>query len=312
MTGKKYSNSVSRPLVLALVTLTGLAACDENGGFSVPSKDDAATETSRQPTRKLVQTDSDVERPDVFEVTDRGLWDGRPSLGGVWVAHPDVSDPERVMIRNPENGKSVIGALFRRERENPGPLLQVSSDAAEELGLLAGAPTELNVVALRRVEIEVPEEPVETPDENPVVASLAAPVGVAETSLEADIDSPAAVASPDAPSIDPIAGAAAAIAAAEAGGAGGSVTTEVTVPVVATATGEATAPFAQVGVFSVERNANGAAQEIRNTGIKANVEPLDAGGRTVWRVVAGPVSDDAALEQLKSIGFVDAFVVPAE
>ncbi|PRY80180.1 cell division septation protein DedD [Yoonia maritima] len=312
MTGKKYSNNVSRPLVLALVTLTGLAACDENGDFSFPSKDDAAAETSSQPTRQLVQTDSDVERPDVFEVTDRGLWDGRPSLGGVWVAHPDVSDPERVMIRNPENGKSVIGALFRRERENPGPLLQVSSDAAEELGLLAGAPTELNVVALRRVEIEVPEEPVETPDENPVVASLAAPVGVAETSLDTESDSPSAAALPDAPSVDPIAGAAAAIAAAEAGLADGSTPTEVTVPVAAAATGDATAPLAQVGVFSVERNANGAAQKIRNAGIKANVEPFDAGGRTVWRVVAGPVSDDAALEQLKAIGFVDAFVVPAE
>jgi hypothetical protein len=30
----------------------------------------------------------DVEAPEVFDVTDAGLWDGRPSLGGVWVAHP--------------------------------------------------------------------------------------------------------------------------------------------------------------------------------------------------------------------------------
>jgi hypothetical protein len=64
---------------------------------------------------------ADVEAPEVFDITDAGLWDGRPSLGGVWVAHPDATDPERVMIRNTETGSFVIGALFRRERENPGP-----------------------------------------------------------------------------------------------------------------------------------------------------------------------------------------------
>ncbi|WP_444462584.1 hypothetical protein [Rhodobacter capsulatus] len=94
----------------------------------------------------------DVEAPEVFSANDEGLWDGRPSLGGVWVAHPTVKDPERVIIRNPANGKFVIGALFRRERENPGPKLQVSSDAAAALDMLAGAPTKLSVVALRREE----------------------------------------------------------------------------------------------------------------------------------------------------------------
>ena len=57
----------------------------------------------------------DVEAPDVVNISEAGLWDGRPSLGGIWVAHPDAKDPEKVIIRNPQNGKSVIGALFRRE-----------------------------------------------------------------------------------------------------------------------------------------------------------------------------------------------------
>ena len=51
---------------------------------------------------------------DVFETSDKGLWDGRPSLGGVWVAYPDVPSPERVIIRNTASGKEVVGALFRR------------------------------------------------------------------------------------------------------------------------------------------------------------------------------------------------------
>ena len=98
-------------------------------------------------------TEKDVEAPDIFVAKEAGLWDGRPSLGGVWVAHPDVSAPERVMIRNRDNGKSVVGALFRREREIPGPRLQVSSDAARALEIEAGAPVDLNVVALRKERI---------------------------------------------------------------------------------------------------------------------------------------------------------------
>ncbi|WP_432640445.1 SPOR domain-containing protein [Albidovulum sp.] len=103
--------------------------------------------------------DKEVEAPEVFQLTSKGLWDGRPSLGGTWVAHPDVTDPERVVIRNAANGKSITGALFRLERDNPGPSLQVSSDAAEALGLLAGQPTELSVVALRKQKIELPPAP---------------------------------------------------------------------------------------------------------------------------------------------------------
>lgn len=88
----------------------------------------------------------------MFSTRDRALWDGRPSLGGIWVAAPDVTAPERVLIRVPGSGKSVIGALFRREREFAGPPLQLSSEAANALGIYAGMPTEVEVVALRRAE----------------------------------------------------------------------------------------------------------------------------------------------------------------
>ena len=101
----------------------------------------------------------DVQAPEVFQVTEEGLWDGRPSLGGVWVAHPDVADPERVLIRNEATGATVVGALFRRERDVPGPALQVSSDAAEALAMLAGAPEVLSVTALRREAAAPPDEP---------------------------------------------------------------------------------------------------------------------------------------------------------
>jgi hypothetical protein len=117
----------------------------------------------------------DVEAPEIYQVTESALWDGRPSLGGIWVAAPDVQDPERVIMVNPATGKSVQGALFRRERDNPGPALQISSDAAEALGMLAGQPAEIRVTALRRVEPEA--APAETAPETAVAA--ADPAGTA-------------------------------------------------------------------------------------------------------------------------------------
>jgi hypothetical protein len=130
---------------LAVVMLALLPSCGQFPGL--PGS--GATPASDAPAATAAAP-SDIEAPDAFQLSAPGLWDGRPSLGGVWVAHPDVTEPERVRIVHAETGQEVVGALFRRERELPGPALQVSSDAAEALGMLAGAPAELRVVALRR------------------------------------------------------------------------------------------------------------------------------------------------------------------
>ena len=310
---------------MTLVSALALAACDENGEFAFPTGDNASgADANNAPQRRTITTDTsnDVERPDLFDVTDRGLWDGRPSLGGVWVAHPDVTEPERVIIRNPDNGRSVVGALFRRERENPGPLLQVSSDAAEELGILAGAPTELSVIALRRDETETEEEAV--PDENPVVASLAAPVSVEAAPLDP-------VAGAAATGIDTVEGGAEAALAVVLPPAATDAVAEAPAeavvdapidvsavladvpPVVGAGEADLTGLQFQIGVFSVEANANDSAQRLRNAGVPASVVVQQAGGRDVWRLVAAPADADAdadaVLAQIKGLGFVDAFLV---
>lgn len=160
------------------VTIFGLAAagllmgCVEGGG-NVTAGDGSGV--SSPPSRKKGGA-RDVEAPEVFQATDSALWDGRPSLGGIWVAAPDVTNPERALIFNPATGKSVTGALFKRERENPGPRLQLSSDAAEALGILAGQPTEIRVTALRKVEDE----------------AAAAPEAEVAGAVAADAESPAA------------------------------------------------------------------------------------------------------------------------
>ncbi len=313
MTGFRIFNARKWPLSLALVGAMGLAACDENGEFTLGASDGAAAQDPlpANALNQRPQRDVDVERPDIFAITDNGLWDGRPSLGGVWVAHPEVIDPERVVIRNTESGQEIIGALFRRERENPGPLLQVSSDAAEALGLLPGAPTRLEVVVLRREQVEIEETA--DPAQNPVVASLNTPVTVEEAPLEpaesgADGAAAAAV-------VLPAAVEAATSAAEQTAAAAAEVATE-TVDVSSVLAAPAPLPTgssAQIGVYSVEANADAAVETITASGIAAAVTPEELGGRTVWRVVAGPLSDTGDIARLKDMGFVDAFVIdPAE
>jgi len=253
-----------------------LAACDEgNLPAFMQNGDDDVVPLAQSGTTTLVERD--VEAPEVFQNTESGLWDGRPSLGGVWVAHPDVIDPERVIIRNQANDKFVIGALFRREHETPGPRFQVSSDAAEALGLLAGAPSQLNVTALRRE--EVAEDGGET---------LPAPDAVEETNL------------------DPIAAAAAALDEAEG-----------IAPVVAAtaipAAGGLSKPFIQIGIFSVEANADNTAQSMRRAGMVPTVKPGTSAGKSFWRVIVGPATTSseraALLKKIKGLGFSDAYFV---
>ncbi len=294
--------STGFPLVLGFVALAALAACDEAGNFNLreaftPKPDATAAEASDEAATGDV-IDRDVEAPEVFSSNEAGLWDGRPSLGGVWVAHPDVTEPERVIIRNQANGQFVVGALFRRERDIPGPRLQMSSDAAEALGILAGAPTELEVVALRKETVEV-APPIS--DEN----VIADPAGITETAL------------------DPIAAAEAAIdaaepTAAEAVSAEAAVITpaalpQSTLPQTAARSSSLKKPFIQIGIFSEEANAERAAKQMRGAGLIPTVKQQQLGGKPFWRVVVGPATSASEqrslLATIKDEGFSDAYAV---
>ena len=289
-------------LMLAGLGLALLAGCDESGNFMLQS--DTGGSAAQAPSGSSVKlVERDVEAPDVFQVTDMGLWDGRPSLGGVWVAHPDVKEPERVIIRNMSNSNFVIGALFRRERETPGPALQVSSDAAAALDMLAGAPAQLNVTALRREEAPVPIEPDAqgvAPQEQTLEEPLTEPQGIEESAL------------------DPVAGAAAAIEAAEAEAqvaADAEVASE-TKPEprpAAARTASLDKPFIQVGIFSVEENAQNTATAMRQAGMVPTVLEQSSQGKGFWRVIVGPATSASErgtlLKKIQEIGFDDAYPV---
>lgn len=292
--------------VLALGAALTVAGCQLTGEGADPAeapKDGAAPAST---SARIVERD--VEAPEVFSASDEGLWDGRPSLGGVWVAHPTVKDPERVIIRNPANGKFVIGALFRRERENPGPKLQVSSDAAAALDMLAGAPTKLSVVALRR------EEQPDPAAAAPAKGALPPAEDIAATPLASPPAKPGTPPKPGAaPAATPGAKPPAEIAAA-AGAAIAAAETPPKPPAAAPTKPAATGKgFVQIGIFSQEANAKRAAAQLKTAGIASAIRTETAKGKTFWRVVAGPAASAAnraaLLARIKGLGYPDAYAV---
>lgn len=421
---------VRRPLsVLAVLGLTTIStACTPAGDFMIGSRDAAAADPA--PLSAAPLSEREVEAPEVFELTDDGLWDGRPSLGGVWVAHADATDPERVIIRNTDTGSFVIGALFRRERELPGPSVQVSSEAAEALDILAGSPTTLQITALRTEAApetpETPEMPVaEAPlppatetaaetvtpaqdaasdDEAATLAAAAtAAIGAAPAAAEPAVESTAAAtqsaprglaaflglrnadrATPEAgvattalpepapapepapeparnmspedivTGIQPVAFSTSSLqaarlpeaAAADSAARTGEITAQplpAAAPVTATPPAPADAPeatpvaarvpeparvsspasvpssgaldrpFVQIGVFSVQENAETTGQALRNAGLLPTIHDQTSNGRQLWRVVVGPAPTaadrSAVLETVRGLGFGDAYFV---
>lgn len=283
-----------------------LAGCEGGTGLGLDFlKKKPETEASAGASLEPASTgiERDIEAPEVFSVNENALWDGRPSLGGVWIAYPGVKDPERVIIRNEVNGKFVIGALFRRERDNPGPKLQVSSDAAGELGMLAGQPAKVSVVALRKEAVEVPQD-VPLPGAGEAIDTTLPPAESIEAST-----------------LDPVAAATAAIDRSDTADAApapkpAEAATPAPKPVAAAPARKSSAlskPFIQIGIFSVKTNADNTATSLRGVGVLPIVKEQSSKGKTFYRVLVGPAGSSSEratlLKKVKSLGFNDAYFV---
>ena len=353
--------------LLALLAIVGalVAGCENAANPFAKNENSADGPVATQAARSVRLVDRDIEAPEVFQTTDSALWDGRPSLGGVWVASPDAVNPERVILRNEANGKFVIGALFRRERDNPGPKLQVSSEAADALGMLAGQPGQINVTALRRDENKSGADGAADPEEVAVAGVAVAGVAAAETAdpiaaASAAIDRANGANGPDAPEGAPAADGEGTVAAAppddldptprpgetkraarkrvRIATRAAAAQTPVAVPdagqsldaPLAAAAPIAAAPIAvapiadaapdaapkggssrvQIGIFSVEKNAQRAVDMLKAGGIDADLKREDISGKGVFSVIAtgaGPAK--AFLAKVKALGFDDAYVV---
>jgi len=327
-----------RILALGVIAAGSLSACMD-GSIPDTSRTDGAASTRTQISER------DIEDASIFSRRELALWDGRPSLGGVWVAHPEATTPERVIIRNRTNGQETIGALFRRERLNPGPAFQVSAEAANAVGILAGAPTEIQVVALRteQIEDEAPPPPVASPAPEPEPVPAPAPVQTANVA-QPEATAPSSV--EEAPLVTlqgpaPRQGFFGRLLGrgTSAQPASEAIETEIlddqqaltqppapqaTAPQAAAPSAQPPAPaaqpattlerpFIQLGIFSVEGNARSAETMARNAGLSARTVEGRTQGNAFWRVVIGPAQTQSEqaelLARVKALGFNDAYTV---
>lgn len=145
--------------------LAPLMACS-NMNVSMPSFMEAILPASFQQDSTVEQPDAaappaarahqtakveDVEQPDVFQATDLAMWDGRPTLGDIWISVPGALQPERVMIRNEDTGRTIKGAMFVRDHvPHAAPPIRLSPGAARALGVAPLETARISVTAIRR------------------------------------------------------------------------------------------------------------------------------------------------------------------
>ena len=285
-----------------VICLIALAGCEAGLSLDEP--------VILAPTSDSVETiEIDVSVPEAFSITDLALGDGRPTFGGVWIAYPDIEQPERVRILNSETGKEVIGALYKRERDFPGPKIELSADAAASLGVQAGTPVELTIVALRRktveivVEAEVSTEELDktTPLRRPSATTTAAPVEKTETEITVAVDEIPAVDAPaPTPRVEPVIS---------------SSIEEMKLPPVGqnenSADGQST--YVQVATLQSKSRADVVVAKLRTAGLNVEIRERQVSDKTLYRIIVGPARSPEALEIMFStvieLGFKDAIVL---
>ncbi|MEM6742144.1 MAG: hypothetical protein AAF676_00230 [Pseudomonadota bacterium] len=103
------------------------------------------------------------------------MWDGSPSLGGAWIAHPDHLGPGSPLVTlRTEDGGRTQARLVRRGGTGSGYLL--AAETARALGLEPGEPALISV-AWPTI------DPEPSPDEDPVEAADA---GALDEAADAD------------------------------------------------------------------------------------------------------------------------------
>ncbi len=300
--------------ILGTVVLgLGLSACVDGSNTPTSKTPNSTESATKLPKGKTTE----VSAPEIFAATDRAVWDGRPTLGGIWVAHEKVSTPARVTIVNTTNGASITGALWSKSKGLPGPAFTISSDLASALKMQAGVPADLKVVALKTVEVEAPK-PQEVEE-------------IAQTTLD------------DAEIAEPKKEEAVVAAETKETDAVEVVTTEVAEPeekpkkkfalfqkktknsvkeapveIEAVATPapalETGKNYAQVGLFSDKANADALVKMLNAKSLGGHlIAGKNSKGNPFWRVLAGPATNKAAeaklLTDVKALGFKDAYLV---
>ena len=115
-------------------------------------------------TGDIQSVDRHIEAPEKFQKIGAARWDGRPTLGGIWVTHPSINEPMRGIMRNVDTGAFTVGTIFAQEPGLTGPEFQLSATAASELGVAAGDVATIDVTALRKANAtDVANPPIDAP-----------------------------------------------------------------------------------------------------------------------------------------------------
>ncbi|WP_313534159.1 SPOR domain-containing protein [Haematobacter sp.] len=109
--------------------------------------------------------------PDVLRLSGSAVWDGRPTLGGLWIARPGV-ESRRVLVEG-RNGSAAATLLPNMSRDQR---FQLSSDLAGVLGVSAGQGIAVRVTALVMPSAGASPLSADTPAVVPAVAESAARV----------------------------------------------------------------------------------------------------------------------------------------
>lgn len=144
----RRSDTMMTALVAAASALLVAGCSDVPGAAPDQQPDIAATAVGAAPVRPVTSPPALEPAPEIFSTEAWALWDGRKTLGGRWVALPDVDIARRVRLTDTESGTAIDGALIRRNPDQTGPKLIISSEAAESLKLRPGVATPVMIVAL--------------------------------------------------------------------------------------------------------------------------------------------------------------------
>ncbi|MHA3976833.1 SPOR domain-containing protein [Halovulum sp. GXIMD14794] len=317
--------SRNRPGQVLGVILLGaaLTGCDQFDGVVAASSGEAQPAA----TASVRVEERDRERPDIFEIKAKGLWDGRYSFGDRWVAVAAPVKADRVKIVNLANGREIEGALFQKEENLPGPPIMVSQNAAEALNMLPGTPVEMRVVVVRREVVQVQPDgtaavPIAESGQSFKIGSMKtesipgtiAPAAVAPAAATSAAQTEAEPEASTAPAAQGISTGALQTTTLAATPAAAAAKPAAAKPQAAAASAKPPSkPYIQVVNGGNKDGAEVTLKRLKDNGLAGLIQPNGPANAQLYRVVAGPFSNqasfDAAMAEIKGLGYGDAFAI---
>lgn len=123
--------------IAAVLAALALGGCEAVPAFAPPPPAPVAAPQAAVPAAAPPESGAAPAPGAAFRISRLPAeWDGEATAGGLWVALPYLPAFERVLIRNPATGETVVARLFWRDGAAKEAML--SSAAAEALGLPPG------------------------------------------------------------------------------------------------------------------------------------------------------------------------------